>query len=309
VDALLTDIATAPDGEFWFWTGALIVAALVTLCISFLFLKRSRLITDTPTAKIRSAPQGYVELTGYGKMLDGPPIHAPLTHAPCVWWWFKIEERRTSHSNGRRTTRWVTIDQGRSDALFLLVDDTGECIVDPEAAQVIPGIRHRWHGTSSRPRSGPKSGSFGLFGRYRYIEHSIPLLHPIYALGQFRSQGVHHAFDEQADVRELLAEWKRDEAALLHEFDADGNGEIDLTEWEQVRARAVEQVRAKLAEQAAQPDIHVLARSANRKPFLISAVPQEKLVRRYRLQAALGFAGFLLSGSAATAALVARGLL
>ena len=149
----------------------------------------------------------------------------------------------------------------------------------------------------------------GLFGRYRYIEHSIPPLHPIYALGQFRSQGVHHAFDEQADVRELLAEWKRDEAALLHEFDADGNGEIDLTEWEQVRARAVEQVRAKLAEQAAQPDIHVLARSANRKPFLISAVPQEKLVRRYRLQAALGFAGFLLSGSAATVALVARGLL
>ncbi len=33
MDALLTDIATAPNGEFWFWTGALIVAALVTLCI------------------------------------------------------------------------------------------------------------------------------------------------------------------------------------------------------------------------------------------------------------------------------------
>ena len=29
MDALLTDIATAPDGEFWFWTGALIVAALL----------------------------------------------------------------------------------------------------------------------------------------------------------------------------------------------------------------------------------------------------------------------------------------
>ena len=165
MDQLFHDIAAAPPGEFWFATGALALAALATLIATFVFVKRARLITDTPTAKIRSAPQGYVELCGYGKMLDGPPIHAPLTHAPCVWWWYKIEERRTSHSNGKRTTRWVTIDQGRSDALFLLVDDTGECIVDPEAAKVIPEIRHRWHGSTRRPSGGPKSGGFENMSR------------------------------------------------------------------------------------------------------------------------------------------------
>ena len=37
-----------------------------------------RLIEDTPTAKIRSAPQGYVELEGTGKLMDGPPIIAKL---------------------------------------------------------------------------------------------------------------------------------------------------------------------------------------------------------------------------------------
>lgn len=309
MEQLLSDIAAAPEGEFWFATGALAIAALATLIATFIFVKRARLITDTPTAKIRSAPQGYVELSGFGKMLDGPPIHAPLTHAPCVWWWYKIEERRTSYSNGKRTTRWVTIDQGRSDALFLLVDDTGECIVDPEAAKVIPEVKHRWHGSSRRPASGPKSGGFSLFGKYRYLEHRIAPLHPLYALGQFRSQGVHHEFDEQGDVRELLAEWKRDEATLLREFDADGNGEIDLEEWERVRVRAVEQVREKLADQAANPDVHVLARPSDRRPFILSAVPQETLVRRYRIQAGLAFAGFLLSGSGTTLALVARGLM
>ena len=309
MEQLLSDIAAAPDGEFWFATGALMLAALATLIAAFVFVKRARLMTDTPTAKIRSAPQGYVELCGYGKMLDGPPIHAPLTHAPCVWWWYKIEERRTSHSNGKRTTRWVTIDQGRSDALFLLVDDTGECIVDPEAAKVIPEIRQRWHGSTRRPTTGPSNGVFGFLGKYRYVEHRIAPLHPLYVLGQFRSQSVHHSFDEQTEVRELLTEWKRDEAALLREFDTDGNGEIDLSEWEQVRAKAMAQVREKLADQAAHPDIHVLARPSNRQPFILSAVPQETLVRRYRIQAGVAFAGFLVSGSAAAFALAARGLL
>lgn len=309
MEQLLSDIAAAPDGEFWFATGALMLAALATLIAAFVSVKRARLMTDTPTAKIRSAPQGYVELCGYGKMLDGPPIHAPLTHAPCVWWWYKIEERRTSHSNGKRTTRWVTIDQGRSDALFLLVDDTGECIVDPEAAKVIPEIRQRWHGSTRRPTTGPSNGVFGFLGKYRYVEHRIAPLHPLYVLGQFRSQSVHHNFDEQSEVRELLTEWKRDETALLREFDADGNGEIDLNEWEQVRAKAIAQVREKLADQAAHPDIHVLARPSNRQPFILSAVPQETLVRRYRIQAALAFAGFLVSGSATAFALAARGLL
>src|SRR4030067_2822595 len=51
-----------------------------------------RLIEDTPTAKIRSAPQGYVELEGLGKLMDGPPIIARLTGLPCVWDRYTIEE-------------------------------------------------------------------------------------------------------------------------------------------------------------------------------------------------------------------------
>lgn len=308
MNALMADIAAAPEGEFWFGMALVAVAAIAALITAFVFLRRTRLMQDTPTSRIRSAAQGYVELSGYAKLIDGPPIHAPLTHSPCVWWRYTIEERRTTHSNGRRTTRWVTVDRGMSDDLFKLVDDTGECIVDPEAATVVPGVRHRWRGATRRPTTGPKAGGWGVFGRYRYVEHLIPPLSPLYALGQFRSQGVHHSFDEAAQVRDLLADWKRDEARLLAEFDADGDGSIDLQEWEAVRAKAIETVRSQLVQQATETDLHVLSRPADRRTFLLSAVPQDKLTGRYRLRAALAFGGFLLAAAALAVGAAARGL-
>lgn len=306
---LMADIAGASAGEFLFGMAVVAIAGAGALIAALVSLKRLRLIQDTPTARIRSAPQGYVELSGYAKLIDGPPIHAPLSHAPCVWWRYKIEERRTSFSNGRRRTRWVTVDQGTSDDLFKLVDDTGECIVDPDAATVVPGVRHRWHGQTRRPTTGPKTGIWGLFGRYRYYEQLIPPLSPLYALGQFRSQGVHHSFDQDSQVRHLLVEWKRDQARLLAEFDADGDGSIDLDEWEAVRTKAMETVRQQLAKQATESDLHVLSRPPDRRPFLLSAVPQEKLTSRYRLRAALAFAGFLLAMAGLAVGATARGLI
>lgn len=58
---------------------------------------------DTPTSKLRSAAQGYVELSGYGALLEGAPIIAPLTGLTCTWYSHEIEERRRSGKN----THWV----------------------------------------------------------------------------------------------------------------------------------------------------------------------------------------------------------
>lgn len=41
-----------------------IVIALTLFSLMFYYLKRARLIEDTPTSRIRSAAQGYVELIG-----------------------------------------------------------------------------------------------------------------------------------------------------------------------------------------------------------------------------------------------------
>ena len=69
----------------------LIAAAAALLALFGLFrffvrLRRDRLVADTPTARIRSAAQGYVKVTGRALPAGSAPTAAPLSSRPCVWW-------------------------------------------------------------------------------------------------------------------------------------------------------------------------------------------------------------------------------
>jgi len=92
-----------------------------------------RLIEDTPTAKIRSAHQGYVELEGAGRLMDGPPIIAKLSGLPCVWFRYKIEHQIKTHYKGHTQTRWEVIEKGESTETFWLEDETGRVVIVHEA--------------------------------------------------------------------------------------------------------------------------------------------------------------------------------
>src|SRR5690606_32876337 len=54
-------------------------------------LSEARFLLNTPTSKIRSAAQGYVELYGTLDELPGGQLEAPLTGTACLWWRFRIE--------------------------------------------------------------------------------------------------------------------------------------------------------------------------------------------------------------------------
>ena len=58
--------------------------------IAYATLARKRLIEDTPTSRIRSAPQGFVELAGVAGVFEGEPIIAPLTQRPCCWYRYRF---------------------------------------------------------------------------------------------------------------------------------------------------------------------------------------------------------------------------
>lgn len=272
--------------EFAWLFGGSIAAALGSFFGSFLFLRRTRLMEDTPTSRVRSAAQGYVELEGVALLMAGEPIICPLTATRCVWWKYRVDEKQ---SDGRNT-KWVRIDAGRSDDSFLLDDGTGQCVVDPAGADVIPTAKRTWYGSSPRPDVPYELGKGmlrAMFGKYRYTEELIFSANRVYAIGAFRTQaGGPDVFDEQADLRELLDKWKHDKQ-MMALLDVNKDGTVDMKEWEAARRMALDKVRRDHVERAVgTPDLNILAKPKDGRPYILSGVPQAALVRRYRLYAA-----------------------
>lgn len=299
---------TSPGDDFWFWAIGLAVLAVAGFIAAFIFFYRKRLFEDTPTSRIRSAAQGYVELNGTGELLEGPPITAPLTGATCTWYRFRVEEHRGTGKN----SRWVTLRKGTSDDLFLLRDDTGLCVIDPDGARVTPAGKNVWHGHSATPSQQPGGGTSGRrsiftrfgrgFGRYRYTEERMHPGDPLYAIGLFRTEGgAGGNFDMNEDVRELLREWKQNADALLARFDQNRDGEICMQEWQTVREAAYQEVRQRHASEKIDMPTNLMGKTCDRRrPYILSALPESDLVKRYRLYYRAGLVAFFISGALAT---------
>ncbi len=222
--------------------------------------RRARSIDDTPTSKVASAAQGYVELCGRGHALDGLPVVSPVSQFPCLWYRF-ITERRDSDNKWRRDS------SGQSDASFILDDGSGQCLIDTDGAEILVSRKETW-----------------TQGEYRHTEWRLIDNDPIYALGQFFTQGsVDLQLDREEDVKALLVEWKKDAKELIKRFDLDGNGELDLREWELARAQARREVERMHNEQRQAGELHTMRLPPDGRLYLISNLPPDKLGRRYRL--------------------------
>ena len=284
----------AETAEVWPW--ALGAMALVSFFAWMATYRRYRHVHDIPTSKVASAAQGYVELDGRAAPLAGTTNVAPLTQRPCVWWRYRVAKKVESGSAKHRRQSWQTVSSGRSSIPFLLDDGTGQCIVKPDGAEVVVTESTTWYGDTPWPTGVPGTGGAKPWltgGRdYRYYEERIYEHERVYALGDFRSSRADAEGDLQAQQAALLSEWKRDQATLLERFDADGDGRIDLQEWEQAREAAKRAVYELRAQQPAREVRHVLCKPDGQL-FLLAALPPGDLVRRYRRRAVLWFVGFV----------------
>ena len=282
------------DDDLWFWLLTLGVAVIAGGAAALRWLRIARLIEDTPTSRIRSAAQGYVELAGSGLPLPGTQNPSPLTQRPCVWWSYRIAKRTERGAGNSRREGWQTVASGKSSIAFLLDDDTGQCIVQPDGAEVIPTESTTWYGDTPWPKSGPDRKLALTGGRnYRYVEDRIYEHERLYALGDFRSSAAAAEPDPQADIAALLTDWKQDQPALLGRFDQDGDGRINLAEWEAARQAARRTVLERATERPARQNFHVLCRPDGGRLFLLAALPPGDLARRYRRRAAIAFVGFV----------------
>ena len=128
----------------------------------FRTLQRKRLIMDTPTAKVRSAAIGLVELQG---VAIGPfTFISPITRVPCyyhrteLWKW--VQRGKNSE--------WEKVADECRHVPFYLKDTTGMVLVDPNGAEMElhcdykKEFHHSLFGSSSIP--GPVTDLMGRYG-------------------------------------------------------------------------------------------------------------------------------------------------
>lgn len=249
----------------------LFITAAICLLLSVRSFARARLLAGIPTARIRSAPQGYVRLDGRAQSLSPVPMRAPIVGVPCVWFDYEFVEGDGDDASRRYL---------RSTRSFLLEDESGSCRIDPRAMQIEPrSIRRR------PPLSlGPVVPTGLVSLRWIGVGEAIA------AYGDFDSLRADFASQRDDLVRAELAALKRDREALL-QFDVDGDGAVDGDEWEAARAAVIAGVDAHLREQQRQWEGRELGHvmrppSDTRLPFLVTAYRKLRSVRRHRLVAA-----------------------
>ena len=255
----------------WGWLLCLALLACVNLISWLSALQRRRAITDTPTSRIASAAQGLVELRGRGCAIE-PPLASRISGLPCLWYRFEVSERRGNE--------WEVVDEGESSLSFVLDDGSGQCLVVADGAEI-----------STEHKQVHKQGG------QRIAEWMLLPGDTIYVRGEFRTLGGGTAeLDVRQDMIDLLNEWKRDQATLLARFDLNGDGKIDMQEWELARKAARREVARMHSELRNSADVHTIGYpQQGQQPYLISNINPQRLARRFLLWSFFHLFAFLLA--------------
>lgn len=245
-----------------------LTALVATLAWAFNF-KRLLGMSEIPVATIASAAQGYVELFGTSKSLT--LTRSPIRGVECVWFRLWIYARDTNYM-------WRLADYRISEQLFELQDDSGVCRIDPRGAEVFAASRH-----------------VVVQHDHKYIEDVLFADKPVYVLGDLDTGSqINTEAEIHQDAGKLMTRLKQSKVRLLQQFDLNRDGEIDMHEWELARESAYAEVRAKHA-QRLQSELHLIAKPANKRLFLISGISPHALRQHYQRWAWAHFSFFCLA--------------
>ena len=258
----------------------LMVAIATSFFASIFNYWRLLKITEAPISTIAAAAQGYVEL--FGKASTDKPLKTPYQDIPCVWY------RSSAYANRENDDDKVAdllsmmpLEYTESKTVFTLDDGTAHCKVDPQGAEVIYFEARTWRKND-----------------HRYVEEYLPVGKPLYVIGNLDTRK--ELLDEAALNRAVgtkLADWKTRPQQLLHRYDQNLNGQIDMDEWDLARRDAINEVKAEHAMQTKLSNINdddfTLSKPAG-KLFLISAKSPKQLRASYKMWVAAHLGVFAL---------------
>lgn len=237
---VLSPVIALLGATFWGWTAA---------------YRRRQALDDIPLARIGSAAQGYTRLEGRAALFPGKPLRSPLTQQPCCWYSYReitYDDQHEVKSSTHETTDWS----------FMMTDGSGECVVDPAGARIVPLRVRRYK------------------DKYQYWREEVILPQdPLTVIGEFTTSGA-AVSDADIDFRtgELLALWKRDMGDLLRRFPpAQGSSTWSEKEWEEVRLAARRTIQHDAARET--EGQNRIEKPRDERPFFISAEPAAQLAR------------------------------
>jgi hypothetical protein len=103
------------------------VSGPVVFWRGFRMLRTCQLLENTPTAHIRSAAMGLVELLG--KIRERSQMFGPFSGRACAYWEVDIAVR------GKQRGSWSIVHRNASGQPFFLEDDSGVALIFPHEAE------------------------------------------------------------------------------------------------------------------------------------------------------------------------------
>ena len=147
----------------WLWGLLGLVGAYGATWFGLRSVKLKRMTEALATSPSAGVAFGLTELKGIVDLPDGiDPLSAPLSHAPCVTYNYKILEKRGS---GKKA-KWVTIHDEDTRCDFLCRDSEGTFPINPDGAEIMT-----WRKKRHRQ------------GRRKHIETRLQFGDPLYAIG------------------------------------------------------------------------------------------------------------------------------
>lgn len=161
---------------------------------------------------------------------------------------------------------------------FLLHDDEGRCTIDPRNAEVITPL-------------------------YKYNQFIYNAIYPgeiIYALGELETLKKHRTeYERKGLTLSKLGEWKRAKSRFLDYFDSNKDGKIDDSELKTAKDAAEREVDHDMETAYQLPATHVVASPNDGRPFILSSIHPDDLIKRYKIATLAHFATWIFLSSIA----------
>jgi|GEM_PF-1464870 len=247
---------------------SLLAAGIFLFPYSLLVLHYKRMVENTPTSRVRSMAMGIVELEGRARQYyDLKTSHSQTN---CIY--YRCRYYRLQKTGKRQ--QWRLMRETGSGLLpFYLEDATGRVLVQPRGARILVSkARQEFNGAESVWLPAHLRTT-----QTRIYEDLIAEGAKIYILGSARPERV------GASVTERLVDRLRvlkSDPERMKSYDENGDGRIDVAEWEAARTDLEQQVYADLLMDG-RPGEQVVIRKPlyGLLPFII-ADTEEGIIRR-----------------------------